>query len=100
MRVFEQPNRDHGPPWVVRAHNGPEFLGEAFNSWLKANRVAMQYTRPEKPNQNAFVERFNRTFREEVLGQHLFSRLDDSREATAGGRSTKTENDPTTLLVE
>lgn len=69
-------------PQVVRSDNGPEFLGEAFTSWLKGNGVAIQYIQPGKPNQNAFVERFNRTFREEVLDQHLFARLDDVREAT------------------
>lgn len=71
VRVFEQLKRDHGLRWVVRADNGPEFLGDAFNSWLKANGVAMQYIRTGKPNRNAFVERFNRTFREEVLDQLL-----------------------------
>ena len=80
VRVFEQLKRDHGLPQVVRSDNGPEFLGEAFTAWAKANGVAIQYIQPGKPNQNAFIERFNRTFREEVLDQHLFARLEDVRE--------------------
>ncbi len=82
VRVFEQIKRDHGLPQVVRSDNGPEFLGDTFTSWLKANGVALQYIQPGKLNQNAFIERFNRTYREEVLDQHLFARLDDVREAT------------------
>ena len=65
-----------------RTDNGPEFLGETFTQWAKANGVAIQYIQPGKPNQNAYVERFNRTYREEVLDAHLFARLDDVREAT------------------
>lgn len=81
VRIFEQLKRDHGLPQVLRSDNGPEFLGEAFTAWAKANGVAIQYIQPGKPNQNAYIERFNRTFREEVLDQHLFARLDDVREA-------------------
>jgi putative transposase len=66
---------------VIRSDNGPEFLGEAFVQWLKQSGVAIQYIQPGKPNQNAFIERFNRTFREEVLDAHLFARLEDVREA-------------------
>ncbi|MGK2873867.1 MAG: integrase core domain-containing protein [Alphaproteobacteria bacterium] len=84
VRLFEQLKRDHGLPQVLRSDNGPEFLGEAFTAWAKANGVALQYIQPGKPNQNAYIERFNRTFREEVLDPHLFARLDDVREAAHG----------------
>ena len=81
VRIFEQLKRDHGLPQVLRTDNGPEFLGEAFVQWAKLNGMAIRYIQPGKPNQNAYIERFNRTFREEVLDQHLFTRLDDVREA-------------------
>ena len=82
IRVFEQLKRDRPLPQVLRTDNGPEFLGEAFVQWAMGQGMAIQYIQPGKPNQNAFIERFNRTFREEVLDQHLFARLDDVREAT------------------
>ena len=81
VRVFEQLKRDHGLPQVLRTDNGPEFLGEVFVQWAKQNGMAIQYIQPGKPNQNAYIERFNRTFREEVLDRHLFACLDDVREA-------------------
>lgn len=61
-----QIKHDHGLPQVVRSDNGPEFLGEVFTRWLKANGVAIQYIQPGKFNRNAFIELFKRTFREEA----------------------------------
>ena len=81
VRIFEQLQRNHGLPQVLRTDNGPEFLGEAFVQWAKANGMAIQYIQPGKPNQNAYIERFNRTFREELLDRHMFTRLEDVREA-------------------
>jgi len=82
VRVFEQIKREHGLPQVLRTDNGPEFLGEAFVQWARTQRMAIRYIQPGKPNQNAYIERFNRTYREEVLDQHLFTRLQDVIEAT------------------
>lgn len=82
VRIFEQIQQERPLPHVLRTDNGPEFLGEAFTQWAKANGMAIQYIQPGKPNQNAYIERFNRTYREEVLDQFLFARLEDVREAT------------------
>ena len=81
IRIFEHLKAERGLPEVLRVDNGPEFLGEAFVQWAKANGMAIQYIQPGKPNQNAYIERFNRTFREEVLDAHLFGRLHHVREA-------------------
>lgn len=82
VRIFKQLQAEHGLPEVLRTDNGPEFLGEVFTSWAKTVGMAIQYIQPGKPNQNAYVERFNRTYRDELLNQHLFTSLDDVREAT------------------
>lgn len=81
VRIFEQLKRGRGLPQVLRTDNSPEFLGEAFAQWAKANFMAVQYIQPGKSNQNAYIESFNRTFRDEVLSQHLFARIDDVHEA-------------------
>lgn len=81
IRIFEQLRSQRPLPQVLRTNNGPEFLGEAFVQWAKTAGMAIQYIQPGKPNQKAFVERFNRTLRDELLDQHLFVRLQDVREA-------------------
>ena len=82
VRIFEQLRDQHGLPQVLRTDNGPEFLGEVFTAWAKDAGMAIQYIQPGKPNQNAYIERFNRTYREELLDQYLFTSLDHVREAT------------------
>ena len=57
-----------------------ELLSETFRSWCEENEVEIRYIQPGKPNQNAFIERFNRTFRGEVLSAYLFEDLDQVRQ--------------------
>jgi putative transposase len=71
-----------GRPTAIRCDNGPEFLADVFVDWCKANQVEPRYIQPGKPNQNAFVERFNRTYRTEVLDAYLFESLVDVRRIT------------------
>jgi putative transposase len=70
----------YGRPRAIRSDNGPEFLGEAFVDWCKAHGILIDYIEPGKPNQNAYIERFNRTYRDEVLDTWLFRDLDEVRE--------------------
>lgn len=71
-----------GLPQAIRCDNGPEMLSQAFVDWCNANQVEIRYIQPGKPNQNAFIERFNRTYRDEVLDAHLFETLSQVRELT------------------
>jgi len=82
IRVLDELVRLYGRPARVRVDNGPELVAEAFVEWCTAQRIGLGYIQPGKPDQNAFIERFNRTYREEVLDTHLFESLDQVRAIT------------------
>ena len=81
IRLFERIHAERGLPDMLRVDNGPELLSGALVEWMSAHGVLIDYIEPGKPNQNAYIERFNRTYRTEVLNLYLFLRLDDVREA-------------------
>src|SRR5690348_13157812 len=72
----------HGCPSAIRVDNGPEFLSQVFVDWCAAHGVAIHYIQPGKPDQNAYIERFNRSYRTEVLNAHLFESIAELRAAT------------------
>ncbi len=59
------------PRPAVLAGNGPELTAQALVEWCDERRIALHYIQPGKPDQNAFIERFNRTYRTEVLDASL-----------------------------
>ena len=71
-----------GYPAIVRVDNGPEFTSGAFAEWTKNHNIHIDFIKPGKPYQNGFIERFNRTYREEVLDLYLFETLQEVREIT------------------
>jgi putative transposase len=75
VRVMNELVALHGRPTAVRVDNGPECTAQPFVDWCAQHRVATHYTQPRKPDQNAYIERFNRSYRTEVLNAHLFESI-------------------------
>lgn len=82
VQVLERLKYWRGLPQAIRCDNGPELTSEVFVDWCEENGVELRHIEPGKPNQNAFIERFNKTYRDEVLDAYLFESLDDVREIT------------------
>ena len=67
--------RERGLPKTIRTDNGPEFISKSFRTFCEQNKITLKFIQPGKPAQNAYIERFNRTFREDVLDAYLFEDL-------------------------
>lgn len=82
-RVLEQVAAERGGyPQQLRCDNGPELIAHRVQAWAKRKAVTMAHIQPGKPAQNAFVERFNRTYREAILDMYLFDSLAEVRALT------------------
>ena len=72
---LERLKEEVGLPKFIRTDNGPEFTSKDYHTWCEKNKITRVYSQPGKPMQNGYVERFNRTFREDVLDSYLFMSL-------------------------
>ena len=66
----------------MRMDNGPELVSLALAQWAEEHDVQLEFIKPGKPTQNAFIERYNLTYRTEILDFNLFRTLNESREIT------------------
>lgn len=71
-----------GYPAKLRLDNGLEFISLALAEWAEEHGVILNFMQPGKPTQNSFVERFNRTYRTEILDFYVFRQLSEVRTIT------------------
>lgn len=69
-----------GKPFAIRCDNGPEYISHSLKHWAETNDIELWYIQPGNPQQNGYVERFNRTMRYELLNQHLFESIDQVKQ--------------------
>ncbi len=82
IRVLDRIAEQRGYPAKLRMDNGPELTSVKLAEWAEVNGVELDFIQPGKPTQNSYIERFNRTYREELLDMYVFSRLSEVRELT------------------
>jgi putative transposase len=82
IRVLDQIAEERGLPKEIRVDNGPEFISSRLAFWATENGVRLEHIKPGKPAQNAYIERFNRTYREDILDMYLFRNLAEVRDIT------------------
>lgn len=82
IRVLDRIALERGYPQMLRMDNGPEFISLALAEWAEDKAIKLEFIKPGTPTQNAYIERFNRTYRTEILDFYLFKSLNEVREIT------------------
>ncbi|MFN3226048.1 MAG: IS3 family transposase [Hyphomicrobiales bacterium] len=90
--------RVRGKPRGIRVDNGPEFAGRLLDQWAYLNKVELDFSRPGKPTNNAYVEAVNRRLRQECLNASWFLSMDDARTRINNWRTEYTETRPHSSL--
>ena len=78
-RVLDYLAWARGLPEEIVVDKGPEFTSLALDQWAHQHGVALHFIEPGKPTQNAYIESFNGSFRDECLNEHWFTDLADAR---------------------
>lgn len=79
VRTLEAIGSQRGFPRYIRSDNGPEFISRDFRKFCCSHRIRHRRIEPGKPVQNSYIERFNRSFREDILDMYEFRSLPEVR---------------------
>lgn len=80
VQTLEDVCRQMGYPKTIRVDQGSEFISRNMDLWAYLHGVTLDFSRPGKPTDNAFIEAFNGRLRAECLNTHWFLSLADARE--------------------
>jgi putative transposase len=94
VEVLERLKTGYGLPRVIKVDNGSEFISKAMDEWAYRNAVKLEFSRPGKPTDNAFIESFNGRLRQECLNQNWFTSLADARQIVEEWREDYNEERP------
>jgi putative transposase len=100
IRVLDRIASQRGYPERVRMDNGPEFVSVALAGWAEDHDVQLEFIQPGRPMQNSYIERFNRTYRDEVLDLYLFRSLSEVRDITSYWMTKYNEERPHDVLQD
>ena len=93
-RLLDRAATFRGYPQAVRTDNGPEFTCRAFMTWTQSHGIKHILIEPGSPTQNAYIESFNGTFRDECLNENWFESLEQARQTIATWRTDYNEIRP------
>ena len=94
VEVLNRLVRFRGAPKALFADNGAEFTGRIVDLWAYHNKVRMDFSRPAKPTDNAHIESFNGSLRDECLNVHWFKTLAEAKQEIEVWRRDYNESRP------
>ncbi len=86
VEVLQRLNEQRRLSRTIRVDNGPEFTSKRLDQWAYLNGVDLDFSRPGKPTDNAFIESFNGRFRQQCLNENWFLSLEDAEEKVESWR--------------
>lgn len=92
IRALDQVIEWRGQPKALRCDNGPEYISGALSAWALKRGIRLEYIQPGKPQQNAYIERYNQTVRYDWLAQYLFESIEQVQELRHAGSGLITTN--------
>ena len=69
----------YGKPRAIRLDNGPEYVGGKLLEGAEKRYITIQHIQPGKPQQNAYIERYNRTVWHEWLDQYIIETIEEEQ---------------------
>ena len=98
VEILDRLGHQRALPKTIRVDNGTEFTSKAVDRWAYENQVVLDFSRPGKPTDIAFIESFNGSVRTECLNENWFLSLEDAKEKIEAWRCDYNDHRPHSAL--